>query len=58
MAQPVRIADKTYVFVDGAYFRKVTDQFIEEMFSVPLRSIFGRSEASALTPSGFSITTA
>jgi uncharacterized LabA/DUF88 family protein len=35
MAQPVRIADKTYVFVDGAYFRKVADEFVEEMFSVP-----------------------
>lgn len=35
MAQPVRIVDKSYVFVDGAYFRKVADEFIGEMFSVP-----------------------
>lgn len=35
MSGPLRIPDKTYVFVDGAYFRKVADEFMEEMFSVP-----------------------
>lgn len=34
MAQPVRLVDKTYAFVDGAYLRRVADEFIAEMFSV------------------------
>jgi predicted nucleic acid-binding protein len=58
MAQPVRIVDKSYVFVDGAYFRKVADEFIGEMFSVPRKSTFGRSGASVRTLSGSSITIA
>lgn len=35
-----RVPDRTYVFVDGAYLRKVVDEFIAKLFAVPAEMDF------------------